>query len=899
MKTSYRLAISLSLGLLIAMVPAAARAQLSCPTVVTVDSCPFAAVGDTSAGSNTISHYLGCSDLYTYAGPDVAYRMTLAVETHLAVALLSSFDAALAILPVAAGDCQPDGCLAGADLVFSAGTEQLRHILLPAGTYDIVVDGYDGDGAGSYTIDVACEHCTDADHDGYFAYDAASCPSGDDCCDTGSESAIGCSVDSAGFMAPGLAEICGDGIDQNCDGHDVACVDQCPAAATLACGATVSGDTSGGPSNIDDYSCAAWTLPGPEAYSQFTLSEAGAVTISISTAAGHDWDAGFVVLSTWQGFCDPNNCIARGGNMEGSIDVPVMVELPAGTYYVVVESASGNSVGPYTVALDCGGCADVDGDGYVGHDAVTCTTGTDCCDTGSETSLGCSANTAASIHPGALDFFDDGIDSNCDGLDSCQDADNDGFPAASCGGSDCCDSGSESSPGCAVQNAASINPGAVEVCGNAVDENCDGVAVTSCPDCHSATTLTCPSGSGQITTTGTTGSVDDYCGYGSNMWTGPERIFAVTPTADSALTFSIDYDPASTTGSHIFDLFALDSFGVANTCNPGSCVEQSTSGGSGSESVLFVGLQGRTYYFAVDERTGQSGSFNYRLACATERRTSSISIGCGGTVNGDNSAETNGINAYLGLPYAMPAPEAVYRYSPTVDALASFTLAFDPAVDLALIATEADASGNCLPSRVVGFGDQDQAQGAPGEETVAFTAHGGTIYCLLVDGWLASERGPFALAAGCSIQCASGETMCDDRVCFNLDSDESHCGGCLHNCNSDEICVAGACRSTTDGGVADSAETDSTEADAAVNDAAVPDADSHDSARRDAGVADHATADSTIPATDGAVAGGDDAPSGGCGCTAANGGRNASQGLLLALLAMGVFVGRRRNTHAR
>jgi len=57
------------------------------------------------------------------------------------------------------------------------------------------------------TFSVTCK-CVDADGDGYYAYDAVSCPQGNDC------------DDSDASINPGATEIPGDGIDQNCDGMD-------------------------------------------------------------------------------------------------------------------------------------------------------------------------------------------------------------------------------------------------------------------------------------------------------------------------------------------------------------------------------------------------------------------------------------------------------------------------------------------------------------------------------------------------------------------------------------------------------------------------------------------------------------------------------------------------------
>ncbi|MBL3619527.1 MAG: putative metal-binding motif-containing protein [gamma proteobacterium endosymbiont of Lamellibrachia anaximandri] len=88
-------------------------------------------------------------------------------------------------------------------------------------------------------------------------------------------------------------------------------------------------------------------------------------------------------------------------------------------------------------------------------------------------------DSAAAINPGAIEVPDDGIDNNCDGLQSktyYQDADSDGYgnPAITqvatslpagylLNNTDCDDS------------AAAINPGAIEVPDDGIDNNCDGL----------------------------------------------------------------------------------------------------------------------------------------------------------------------------------------------------------------------------------------------------------------------------------------------------------------------------------------------------------------------------------------------------------------------------------------
>jgi hypothetical protein len=104
---------------------------------------------------------------------------------------------------------------------------------------------------------------------------------------------------------------------------------------------------------------------------------------------------------------------------------------------------------------------DVDGDGFGGPDTVTA-----CAQpAGTSAVPGDCDDAEPSVFPGAVDVPGDGLDQDCDGADGTGDpcdADEDGFVAVDCGGDDCDDSD------------PAVNPAASEVCGG-VDDDCDGL----------------------------------------------------------------------------------------------------------------------------------------------------------------------------------------------------------------------------------------------------------------------------------------------------------------------------------------------------------------------------------------------------------------------------------------
>jgi hypothetical protein len=75
------------------------------------------------------------------------------------------------------------------------------------GAAEICQDGLDNDCSGG---DAIC-NCTDNDGDGFYFYDKIFCPSGNDC------------NDDQKSVHPGAAEICQDGLDNDCSGGDTLC----------------------------------------------------------------------------------------------------------------------------------------------------------------------------------------------------------------------------------------------------------------------------------------------------------------------------------------------------------------------------------------------------------------------------------------------------------------------------------------------------------------------------------------------------------------------------------------------------------------------------------------------------------------------------------------------------
>jgi MYXO-CTERM domain-containing protein len=294
--------------------------------------------------------------------------------------------------------------------------------------------------------------CDDLDGDGVEACDDGT---GDDCDD-----------DDRGVF-PGAAETC-DGVDEDCDGT----VDESPTDGT-----------------------AYWPDDDGDGY-----GDDDAMTRSCTVLAGH---------LTVAGDCDDTNFDIRPGSFEvcdgvdqdcdGAIDGPDSVDVEA--FY---RDADADGYGDESISLhECSAPA-----GYVVY-------GGDCDDTRG------GVNPDAAEVCDALDLDED-CDTRADDADSgvtgtstfYADADADGYGGDATVARCSLPSGYTSVPGDCDDGDNRYNPGAREVCDEAVDYNCDGSAgtedndgdgVSACEDCNDANPDISPSGAESCNT------VDDDC----------------------------------------------------------------------------------------------------------------------------------------------------------------------------------------------------------------------------------------------------------------------------------------------------------------------------------------------------------------------------------------------------
>ena len=317
------------------------------------------------------------------------------------------------------------------------------------GAAEVCDDGIDNDCDGR--VDEDCPDCTDADNDGYYA-------------EGGCDTAVDCD-DARADINPGAAEACDDDIDNDCDGD----VDE---------GCSTCTDADG-----DGYYVEAGCLGNPMLDGVDCNDNDASVYPYATEICGDGIDNDCDGKVDEDEDCSVDDCRDADGdgyyNKTGCGGNPMLDGIDC--------NDNNASIRPGATEIcdgidnDCDGqvdegctdntCTDADGDGYYAEAN---------CGNAFIDGVDCNDNNAA-VHPDATEVCNDRIDNNCDGqvdencsTGTCTDADHDGYYAEAD-----CSNPLNDAVDCNDSNAA-VHPGAIETCGDGVDNDCDGQVDEGC-----------------------------------------------------------------------------------------------------------------------------------------------------------------------------------------------------------------------------------------------------------------------------------------------------------------------------------------------------------------------------------------------------------------------------------
>ncbi len=195
-----------------------------------------------------------------------------------------------------------------------------------------------------------------------------------------------------------------------------------------------------------------------------------------------------------------------------------------------------------------------------------------------------------------------------------------------------------------------INQLPPESCANGVDDDEDGATDCDDSDCAgdvvclpNACTVATRVGCGSSLSSTTQGATDLFSAYSCAGWAedGPEKAYLLDIPEGAQVT--VNMDPTQQTRD-------LDLFLLGGACDPGSCIDQSSNGGSDPEQIVFTMPAGGAY--AIVETYAQPATFTFSVSCQ------------GASEDCDNTFDEDGDGAIdcadpdcLGDPACGPVPE--------------------------------------------------------------------------------------------------------------------------------------------------------------------------------------------------------------------------------------------------
>ena len=386
---------------------------------------------------------------------------------------------ALALLLPALAGCEPEpvvGDLDGDGVPSDLDCDDLDPTAFP-GAQETPDDGVDQDCDG--TDAATCFY--DGDGDGY-GWPGTFVDGDGDCTDDENDAEVGTDCDdSSADIHPGGEEIPDDGFDQDCSGAD-----------RVTCYLDLDEDGWGGADSVeldDDGNCTdpgqsaealdcddgdlhihpgAEDVPG-DGIDQDCNGIDAALCYYDGDGDGYGWPGSHVDAD---GACDGENQSAEGTDCDDSDP----------SIHPGVEEVPDDGLDQDCNGSDAVTCHDdADGDGW-GDEVSTVDPDGSCTDVGQASLGGDCDDGDPSIHPGVVELPDDGIDQDCSGTDAVTcyyDGDGDGYgwPGTVVSADADCDDPAESWEGTDCDDLlGSIYPGAPEVLGDGIDQDCDGVA---------------------------------------------------------------------------------------------------------------------------------------------------------------------------------------------------------------------------------------------------------------------------------------------------------------------------------------------------------------------------------------------------------------------------------------